>query len=192
MILFGPPGAGKGTQAAILSEHYGIPQLATGDILRNAVEAQDTLGRRVESILEAGELVDDETMLGVINARLDKADCAKGFILDGFPRTVKQAQDLDALLNSRNAHLDCVIELETVASELYARVDNRVSSGLSPPRSDDTFEILTNRLQVYHDSTAPVVPFYEKKLILWKIDGMKTVEEVTQQIMTILKKIKNK
>lgn len=188
IILFGPPGAGKGTQAQLLQERHGLVQLSTGDMLRAAVAAGTDLGRRAKSIMDAGNLVDDDLMIAIISDRIDQPDCANGFILDGFPRTIPQAEGLDRMLAEKDLKLDRVIELEVDDQALFARIEGRAQETASAgqQRADDNAETLKKRLAVYHEQTAPVLPYYESKGMLTKVDGMAKIEEVSRQIEAIL------
>ena len=158
LVLFGPPGAGKGTQAKILQEQRGLPQLSTGDMLRAAIAAGTELGRKVEAIMAKGDLVSDETVIGIIAERLEKPDCAGGVVFDGFPRTIPQAEALDKLLTSRGKQIDRVIELKVDDAILLDRVEQRVAQGFSRP--DDNPKTLKNRLDVYYKNTAPLLAYY--------------------------------
>ncbi len=180
LVLFGPPGAGKGTQAKILQEKRGLPQLSTGDMLRAAVAAGSPLGQQVEGILARGDLVPDEVVIGIIAERYDRPDCAKGAVFDGFPRTIPQAQALDAMLAQRKRQIDVVIELKVDETILLARVEQRIKSGQS--RADDNPESLKKRLVVYRKDTAPLLDYYRKQGKLETVDGMAPVEEVTKAI----------
>jgi adenylate kinase len=183
LIMFGPPGAGKGTQAARLEERYGLKQLSTGDMLRAAIASGSDFGKRMKSILDAGQLVSDDIMVEMIEDRISQPDCAKGFILDGFPRTVPQAEALDRMLAKRGIGLNAVIVMEVNEEELFKRIENRArEAGEGAARADDNAETLRKRLNVYKEQTAPVLPFYEAKGLLRKIDGMATMDNVTKQI----------
>lgn len=184
LILFGPPGAGKGTQARVLVETRGLPQLSTGDMLRAAIAAGSPLGRQVESILAKGDLVSDEIVIGIIRERLKMADCAKGAVFDGFPRTVPQAQALDKLLEGFTRKIDFVIELKVNDEILLDRVKQRIAEGMSRP--DDNPQTLKNRLSVYHKNTAPLLDFYGKQGKVVTIDGMAPIAEVTAQVAAAL------
>ena len=188
IILFGPPGAGKGTQAQLLQERHGLVQLSTGDMLRAAVAAGTDLGRRAKSIMDAGNLVDDDLMIAIISDRIDQPDCANGFILDGFPRTIPQAEGLDRMLAEKDLKLDRVIEIEVDDQALFARIEGRAQETASAgqQRADDNAETLKKRLAVYHEQTEPVLPYYENKGMLTKVDGMAKIEEVSRQIEAIL------
>jgi adenylate kinase len=181
LILLGPPGAGKGTQAKILVEAYGIPQLSTGDILRSAIAAGTPLGLEVKAILDRGDLVSDDIVNGIISERLDAEDCKPGFILDGFPRTIAQAEALDQMLADKGVKLDAVVEIKAETDELVRRVIQRArESGTA--RGDDNEEVLRNRLGVYQEQTAPLVAYYADEGLLRTVDGMEPVEQVTAAI----------
>lgn len=187
LILLGPPGAGKGTQAKILVEAYGIPQLSTGDILRSAIAAKTPLGLEAKAIVDRGDLVSDAVVNGIISERLDADDCKPGFILDGFPRTIAQAEALDAMLVEKGVALDAVLEIKADADVLVQRVVNRArESGVA--RADDNEEVLRNRLTVYAQQTAPLVAYYSDKGLLKAVDGMASVDEVTAAIKAALGK----
>ena len=158
IILFGAPGAGKGTQAKRLVEARGLVQLSTGDMLRAAIDAGTELGLRAKEIMDRGDLVSDEIILGMIAERMDSPDCANGVILDGFPRTVAQAEGLDAMLEQRGLALDHVIEISVDEDALFARIENRAAE-TGGSRADDNAETLRKRLAVYHENTAPLLPY---------------------------------
>lgn len=179
LILLGPPGAGKGTQAKVLVEAYGIPQLSTGDILRSAIVAKTPMGLAAKEIMDRGDLVSDEIVNGIVSERLDAPDCQAGFILDGFPRTIPQAQALDGMLTEKGMKLDAVIEITADADVLVARVVNRSKES---NRADDNPDVIRNRLSVYREQTAPLVEFYRGKGMLKSVDGMLAVDEVTAAI----------
>ncbi|NBU14372.1 MAG: adenylate kinase, partial [Alphaproteobacteria bacterium] len=165
LILLGPPGAGKGTQATRLVEKYDIPQLSTGDMLRAAVAAGTPVGLKAKAVMESGGLVSDEIVVGIIRDRIAEADAKKGFILDGFPRTVAQAEALDAMLKAEGLKLDAVIELEVDQSKLVARIVNRAAEAKAagqPVRKDDDPDVFKTRLEAYNRDTAIVAPYYEK------------------------------
>ena len=185
IILFGAPGAGKGTQAKRLVEARGLVQLSTGDMLRAAIDAGTELGLRAKEIMDRGDLVSDEIILGMIAERMDSPDCANGVILDGFPRTVAQAEGLDAMLEQRGLALDHVIEISVDEDALFARIENRAAE-TGGSRADDNAETLRKRLAVYHENTAPLLPYYTEKGLLRTVDGMASIEEVADAIDGIL------
>lgn len=182
IILLGPPGAGKGTQAARLEESYGLKQLSTGDMLRAAVASGSDLGKEVQAIIDAGDLVSDDIMVRMIEQRIAQDDCAKGFILDGFPRTEAQAEALDTMLGKSGSKIDAVLVMEVDEEELFNRIETRAKEAGDSARADDNAETLRKRLGVYKEQTAPVLPFYEAKGVLHKIDGMASMDDVTRQI----------
>ena len=181
LVLFGPQGAGKGTQAKILTGTRGLPQLSTGDMLRAAVAAGTPLGLRVKAILDKGELVPDDVVIGIIGERYDQPDCKNGAVFDGFPRTIPQAEALDRMLAERGRKIDLVLELKVDDAVLLARVEARIKAG-GVLRSDDTPETLAHRLSVYYKNTAPLIDFYRGQGKLKSIDGMAAIEVVTSQI----------
>ena len=212
LILLGPPGAGKGTQAKRLQESHGLVQLATGDMLRAAVASGNALGRRVKSIMAAGNLVPDEILIEMIAARIAEPDCANGFILDGFPRTVPQAEALDKMLAARGQALDSVILIEVDEAALIDRLSGRFNcaecgasyhqlhhrprvegkcdgcgSTKLVQRADDQLEAVKNRLAVYRNQTAPILPYYRDRGILHTVDGMADIDEVKKQIEGVLR-----
>ena len=183
LILLGPPGAGKGTQAEILVKRYGVVQLSTGQMLRDAAAKGSDLGLRATAIMDKGDLVPDEIVIGLISERIDQPDCQQGVIFDGFPRNIPQAEALDRLLASKARQLDAVILIEVPDDELLARVEKRIQE--TPPekrRSDDNAETLKKRLEVYHGQTKALVPYYERQGKLARIDGTASVEAVTRAI----------
>ena len=189
LILLGPPGSGKGTQAQRLVQRYGIVQLSTGEMLRAAVAAQTPVGLKARDIMAAGGLVPDDIVVGIISDRLDQPDAAKGFILDGFPRTVPQAEALDRLLKNKQLKLDAVIELRVNESALLQRVETRVAEMRArgeDVRVDDTPEVLTKRLASYRSQTEPLIHYYSERRKLLTVDGMMTIETVTAEIDRIL------
>jgi adenylate kinase len=189
LILLGPPGSGKGTQAQRLVQRYGIVQLSTGEMLRAAVAAQTAVGLKAKDIMASGGLVPDDIVIGIISDRLDQPDAAKGFILDGFPRTVPQAEALDELLKKKHMRLDAVIELRVNESALLQRVENRAAEMRArgeEVRIDDTPEVLTKRLASYRSLTEPLIHYYSERRKLLTVDGMMTIEHVTREINRIL------
>ncbi|MGE3231952.1 MAG: adenylate kinase [Hyphomicrobium sp.] len=189
LILLGPPGAGKGTQAVELAKRRGIPQLSTGDMLRAAVKAGTEIGRKAEAVMKAGGLVSDEIVIGIIADRIAEPDCAGGFILDGFPRTLKQAAALDELLDTKGTILDAVIELKVDDEALLARIENRARETIAAggtPRADDNAEALKTRLWAYYKETAPLIGYYFAQGKLKSINGMAPIADVARQIDALL------
>jgi len=189
LILLGPPGSGKGTQAQRLIKRHGIIQLSTGEMLRAAVAAQTPVGLKAKDIMASGSLVPDDLVIGLISDRLDQPDAKKGFILDGFPRTVPQAQALDELLKKKRLKLDAVVELRVNESALLQRVETRVAEMRSrgeEVRVDDTPEVLAKRLAYYRAQTEPLIHYYSERRKLLTVDGMMTIEHVTHEINRIL------
>lgn len=205
MILVGPPGAGKGTQAKFLVERYGFAHLSTGDMLRAAVTEGTALGKQADEFMKAGQLVPDEVVIGMVLERIQKDDCAEGFLLDGFPRTRPQAEALDEALVSANVDLDAVVLIEVADELIVDRITGRRTDPVTgeiyhltfnpPPadvadrvtqRKDDTEEACRARLDKYHSETAPIVPFYEAKGILKRVDGVGSTSQVTQRIASVL------
>lgn len=207
LILLGPPGAGKGTQARRLTEERGLPQLSTGDMLRAEIAGGGELGRQAAAVIEAGRLVPDEIVIGIISRRIDAQDCAGGFILDGFPRTTAQAEALDALLAGKGMALDAVVLLQVDEEALVARISGRFTcrtcgegyhDRFKQPvevgrcdicgstdferRPDDSADTVRERLRVYRGQTAPILPYYETKGLLRRVDGMAEIGEVAMQI----------
>lgn len=210
LILMGPPGAGKGTQAAELVKQLGIPQISTGDMFRAAVKEGTELGKKAAECMKSGALVPDEVTIGIVKERLSKADCAKGFILDGFPRTVEQADALEKILLDLNLSLDRVVNINVPAEELIERaVGRRICKkcgatyhvkfnpskgkecekcgGELYQRADDTEETMRNRLRVYEESTRPLIEYYKKMGKYAEIDGRDTIEQVTAGIIGALR-----
>ena len=214
IILLGPPGAGKGTQAKMIVDKRGIVQLSTGDMLRDAVKSGSALGQKAKALMEAGELVPDDLVIGIIDSRLDEPDCAKGFILDGFPRTIAQAEALDDLLDKKDLALHAVIKMDVDEEALTRRISGRFScascgqgyhddfqkpaqDGICDKcgstdfirRKDDNAETVRSRLDVYHNQTAPILPYYEARGTLKSVDGMAAIDQVSAAIDQILDSI---
>jgi adenylate kinase len=211
LILLGPPGAGKGTQAQYLQNRLQIAKLSTGDMLRAAVSSGSALGNQVKDIMAKGQLVSDEIVINLLRERIQQPDCQKGFILDGFPRTVAQAEALDVMLDQEKKKLDFVIELKVDDKQLVDRIAGRFScakcgagyhdnfkqpktagvcdecgSAEFSRRDDDKAETVAKRLEAYHAQTAPLLPYYKQKSVLTSVDGMADIEEVTRQIDGII------
>ncbi|GAB5507582.1 MAG: adenylate kinase [Rhizobiaceae bacterium] len=192
LILLGPPGAGKGTQAQRLVEKYGIPQLSTGDMLRAAVAAQTEVGKRAKAVMDAGELVSDEIVNAIVAERIDQDDAAKGFILDGYPRTLAQADAVADMLAQRGQKFDAVIELVVDDKALVGRILKRAEEAKAagqPVRKDDNAEVFDERLREYYKKTAPLIGYYYAKGQLVGVDGMATIDEVTAEINGVLAKL---
>jgi len=189
IVFLGPPGAGKGTQSARLVEKHGIVQLSTGDMLRAAVKAGTPVGLQAKAVMEAGDLVSDEIVIGIISDRIDEPDCALGYILDGFPRTVAQAEALDRILAEKGIKLDAVIELVVDEAAMLTRIVKRRSDAIAagdPVRKDDDPEVFKERLAKYREDTAPVSGFYDADGRRQTVDGMQSIDDVTAQIDAIL------
>ena len=189
LVLLGPPGAGKGTQSARLKEKYHVPQLSTGDILRAAVKAATPAGLAAKAIMDKGGLVPDETVVGIVADCIAAPEAKRGFILDGFPRTVRQAEALAKMLGAKNLDLDAVIELKVDEAALLARIAKRANDALAcgeTMRADDTPEAFKTRLAAYHAETAPIAALYAKKGFLKTVDGMAPVDAVTEAIGRLL------
>ena len=189
LILLGPPGAGKGTQAKELVERYEIVQLSTGDMLRAAVSAGTPIGQKAKAVMDAGGLVSDEIVIGIVADRIEEADAKKGFILDGFPRTLAQAEALDRMLESKGVKLDAVLELKVDQSKLVDRIVRRAEEAKAagqPVRKDDDPEVFKTRLEAYNRDTAVVAPYYEKRGQLTPIDGMQPIDSVSEVIANAL------
>jgi adenylate kinase len=185
LILLGPPGAGKGTQAVRIVERFGIPQLSTGDMLRAAVAAGSPVGLQAKAIMDRGELVSDDVVVGIIADRLEEPDARQGFILDGFPRTVAQAEAFDAMLAGRGLKLDRVIAFKVDENALVERIVKRARETEArgePVRKDDNPEVFKTRLEAYRAQTAPLSAYYEGRGMLTPIDGMQPVDDVTREL----------
>ena len=214
LILLGAPGAGKGTQAKLISERHGIPQIATGDILREAVTSGTELGRKAKEFMDRGELVPDEIVIGIVKERLAQPDCENGFILDGFPRTLVQAEALDNILAEMNKKIDAVINIDVSEEEIIKRITYRRTCKkcgaiyhliYNPPkedkkcdkcggelyqRDDDKEETVRERFRVYRERTEPLIDYYKKKGLLHNVDGTKNIQDVFREIEDVLKQLK--
>ena len=211
VVLFGPPGSGKGTQANFIRDQYNIPHLSTGDMLRSSVKSGTTIGLKAKEVMEKGNLVSDKIVLGIIEERMEQMDCNKGFIFDGFPRTLSQAEALDILLKHRNDSISHVIELQVDEKIIVERVTGRFSCAncggnfhktLNPPKregfcdhcgdssfhviKDDNEETVKNRFKSYYKDTAPLIPYYKSKGVFFNIDGMETIDGISRKIKEIL------
>lgn len=211
LILLGPPGAGKGTQSQCLKQKFGIPQISTGDMLREARKNKTLLGQKAEKYMNAGELVPDEVVIGIVDERLQAPDCAQGFILDGFPRTAAQADALGALLQQRGGHIDAVLNFDVPEVELVQRLSGRrvcqacgatyhahfsptitagvcdKCGGVVVQRQDDSEDTVRQRLRVYQEQTKPLIGYYRQKNLLKTISGLGTVEVITENIEAALR-----
>jgi adenylate kinase len=190
LILLGPPGAGKGTQATRLVETYNIPQLSTGDMLRAAVAAGTETGLKAKAVMEAGDLVSDEIVNQIVSDRISEPDCARGFILDGYPRTLQQADAVEDILKKKGRRLDAVLELVVDDRALVGRIVKRAEDAKAagqPVRKDDTPEVFDERLRAYYKSTAPLTGYYYAKGNLKTVNGMASIDEVTAEINSVLK-----
>ncbi|MDX8528657.1 adenylate kinase [Mesorhizobium sp. MSK_1335] len=189
LILLGPPGAGKGTQAQRLVEKHGIPQLSTGDMLRAAVQAGTEVGKRAKAVMDAGELVSDAIVNAIVAERIDQPDCARGFILDGYPRTLVQADAVEAMLAERGIALDTVVELVVDDKALVGRIVKRAEDAKAagqPVRKDDNPAVFEERLREYYKKTAPLIGYYYAKGRLKTVDGMASIDAVTAEIGKVL------
>jgi len=192
LILLGPPGAGKGTQAARLVEAYGIPQLSTGDMLRAAVANETEVGLRAKSVMDAGGLVSDAIVNAIVSDRIDEDDCKNGFILDGYPRTLEQADAVAVMLEEKGIALDGVVQLIVDDKALVGRIVKRAEDAAAagkPVRKDDNAEVFDERLREYYKSTAPLVGYYHAKGLRYTVDGMASIDAVTEEIKSVLDKL---
>jgi adenylate kinase len=189
LILLGPPGAGKGTQAQRLAKSLNIPQLSTGDMLRAAVAAETPIGLKAKAVMESGALVSDDIVVGIINDRIEQPDAKRGFILDGFPRTLAQASALETMLDAKGLRLDAAIELTVEAPKLVARIVRRAQEAAAagqPVRKDDDPEVFKSRLAAFERDTAAVTPFYRERGLLHEVDGMAPIQDVAKAIDSVL------
>ena len=189
IILFGPPGAGKGTQAKFIIDKYNLVQISTGDMLREAVKSGSELGNKVKVIMDKGDLVSDDIIMSIISERVIEEDCKKGFILDGFPRTLNQAKELDKMLDLKNLNIDHVIEILVDEDLLISRIKKRASED-KIARNDDNHEVLKNRIMIYKRDTIPVLKYYKNLNRLRQANGMQSIKSVSNDIQGIIEKIK--
>ncbi|GAA4417885.1 adenylate kinase [Georgenia halophila] len=189
LVLLGPPGAGKGTQAARISERLRIPAISTGDIFRANVAEQTDLGQRAQRYMDAGEYVPDEVTNAMVRDRLGQADAARGFLLDGYPRTDEQVAELDDILAAAGTSLDAVVEITADTDEVIGRLLNRAQE---QGRTDDTEPVIRRRLEVYTEQTAPLAETYARRGLLVRVEGLGTVDEVTERIMDALRRANDK
>lgn len=213
IVLFGPPGCGKGTQASIIEKNMKIPHLSTGDMLRDAVKSKTETGLKAAAIMEAGKLVSDDIVISIIKERIENNDCYNGFILDGFPRTVSQAKELDDMLQHKNLKVDLVIEFRVNDKILLSRIEGRFSCGSCGQgyndqtnlptnddkcdkcgssnfirRKDDNRETASKRLEAYNKETLPILPYYSNKQVIFAVDGLANIDNVTNELMSLIKK----
>lgn len=189
LILLGPPGAGKGTQAQRLIARYGIPQLSTGDMLREAVANGTDIGKRARAVMDSGQLVSDEIVVGIVAERIEQPDARNGFVLDGFPRTVAQAEALDAMLRDKGLKLDAVLEFKVDEARLVQRIEKRAletAEAGQPVRKDDNPDVFRRRLEEFRNATAAVGPFYKSRGLSHDVDGMASIDAVASQIDAVL------
>ena len=183
ILLIGPPGAGKGTQAALLAEHFGIPAISTGDIFRENVRSETPLGLEAKAFMDRGEYVPDSLTNALVRDRLNQSDAVDGFLLDGYPRTIDQVQELDDILDETNKKLDVVVQLTADSDELLRRLSGRAEQ---QGRSDDTPEVIKRRLSVYEEQTAPLIDVYAARSLVAKVNGLGDIADVTTRIIEVL------
>jgi adenylate kinase len=188
IILFGPPGAGKGTQAKFIIDKYNIVQISTGDMLRGAVKSGSDLGNKVKIIMDKGDLVSDDIIMSIISQRILNEDCKKGFILDGFPRTLNQAKELDKMLHEKNLKINHVIEIQIDENLLINRIEKRASEDKFV-RNDDNQDVLKNRIEIYKKDTIPVLEYYKNFNKLRHVNGMQSIKSVSNEVQGIIDKI---
>ena len=183
LVIFGPPGAGKGTQAALLAQHFGIPAISTGDIFRENVRNETPLGLEAKAFMDRGEYVPDSLTNALVRDRLNQGDAAAGFLLDGYPRTIDQVEELDDILDETNKKLDVVVQLTADSEELLRRLSGRAQE---QGRSDDTPDVIKRRLDVYEDQTAPLIDIYASRSLVAKVNGLGEIADVTSRIIEVL------
>ena len=186
VILLGAPGSGKGTQSIILNKKFGFLQLSTGEMIRQNIEDKTELGLKVQTLVNSGEFVNDDTILGMISNRIFMKDCKKGFVLDGFPRNVNQAKKFDKILKENNKKINIVIELKVIKKILFERIKNRAIES-NEAREDDKGEVLENRIKIYEEQTEPLIPYYKDLGLHYEVNGMKNIDEIALDIEKIIK-----
>ena len=186
VILLGAPGSGKGTQSIILNKKFGFLQLSTGEMIRQNIEDKTELGLQVQTLVNSGEFVDDDTILSMISNRILMKDCKKGFVLDGFPRNVNQAKKFDKILKENNKKINIVIELKVIKKILFERIQNRAIEA-NEAREDDKGEVLENRIKIYEEQTEPLIPYYKDLGLHYEVNGMKNIDEIALDIEKIIK-----
>ena len=186
VILLGAPGSGKGTQSIILNKKFGFLQLSTGEMIRQNIEDKTELGLQVQTLVNSGEFVDDDTILSMISNRILMKDCKKGFVLDGFPRNVNQAKKFDKILKQNNKKINIVIELKVIKKILFERIQNRAIEA-NEAREDDKGEVLENRIKIYEEQTEPLIPYYKDLGLHYEVNGMKNIDEIALDIEKIIK-----
>ena len=185
VILLGAPGSGKGTQSIILNKKFGFLQLSTGEMIRQNIEDKTELGLKVQTLVNSGEFVDDDTILSMISNRILMKDCKKGFVLDGFPRNVNQAKKFDKILKQNNKKINIVIELKVIKKILFERIQNRAIEA-NEAREDDKGEVLENRIKIYEEQTEPLIPYYKDLGLHYEVNGMKNINDIAKDIENIL------
>ena len=186
VILLGAPGSGKGTQSIILNKKFGFLQLSTGEMIRQNIEDKTELGLKVQTLVNLGEFVNDDTILGMISNRILMKDCKNGFVLDGFPRNVNQAKKFDKILKENNKKINIVIELKVIKKILFERIKNRAIEA-NEAREDDKGEVLENRIKIYEEQTEPLIPYYKDLGLHYEVNGMKNIDEIALDIEKIIK-----
>ena len=186
VILLGAPGSGKGTQSIILNKKFGFLQLSTGEMIRQNIEDKTELGLKVQTLVNSGEFVNDDTILSMISNRILMKDCKNGFILDGFPRNVNQAKKFDKILKENNKKINIVIELKVIKKILFERIQNRAIEA-NEAREDDKGEVLENRIKIYEEQTEPLIPYYKDLGLHYEVNGMKNIDEIALDIEKIIK-----
>jgi adenylate kinase len=186
VILLGAPGSGKGTQSIILNKKFGFLQLSTGEMIRQNIEDKTELGLKVQTLVNSGEFVNDDTILSMVSNRILMKDCKNGFVLDGFPRNVNQAKKFDKILKENNKKINIVIELKVIKKILFERIQNRAIEA-NEAREDDKGEVLENRIKIYEEQTEPLIPYYKDLGLHYEVNGMKNIDEIALDIERIIK-----